>query len=92
MKLPIAFATVLLAATTALPAFAANAAPRDAVQYQQDYRSGFNADYRSGINAYAASPRPPNATRRPPPGDIASAVLKSGARSAFPSWDVCRPG
>ena len=49
MKLPIALATLFLAATTALPAFAANAAPRDVVRYQQDYRSG--------IHAYAASPR-----------------------------------
>lgn len=83
MKLPIALATVFLAATTALPAFAATAVPRHAVQIQQDYRSG--------IDAYAASPR---ADRQAVYGwgHCVSSSLPSDARSAFPSWDVCRRG
>ena len=83
MKLPIALATLFLAATTALPAFAANAAPRDAVRYQQDYRSG--------IHAYAASPR---AQRQPFSGwgHCVSNSLDLDTRSAFPSWDVCPRG
>jgi hypothetical protein len=83
MKLPIAFATLFLAATTALPAFAATTAPRHAVQIQQDYRGG--------IDAYAASPR---AQRQMLSGwgHCVSRSLDSSARSAFPSWDVCRRG
>jgi len=83
MKLPIALATLFLAATTALPAFAATAAPRDSVGYQQDYRGG--------INAYAAAPR---ADRQAAHGwgHCVSGSLDAGARSAFPSWDVCRRG
>jgi hypothetical protein len=82
MKLPIALATLFLAATTALPAFAATSAPRDAVQYRQDYRSG--------IDAYAASPR----VQRQTVSGWGHCVsgLESGARSAFPSWDVCQGG
>jgi hypothetical protein len=83
MKLPIALATLFLAATTALPAFAATAAPRHAVQIQQDYRSG--------INAYAATPR---AHRQAVYGwgHCVSNSVDSDARSAFPSWDVCGRG
>jgi len=83
MKLSIALATMLLAATTALPAFAANAAPHDTARYQQDYRSG--------INAYAASPRAQRQTFSSW-GHCVSSSLDSGARSAFPSWDVCSRG
>ncbi len=85
MKLSIALATVLLAATTALPAFAATAAPRHAVQSQ------YQQDYRSGADAFAASPR---AQRQISSGwgHCVSSSLDAGARSAFPSWDVCARG
>jgi hypothetical protein len=82
MKLPIALATVFLAATMALPAFAATTAPRHAVQIQQDYRRG--------IDAYAAAPRDRQTFSGW--GHCVSSSLDSGARSAFPSWDVCRRG
>jgi len=83
MKLPIALATVFLAATTALPAFAASAAPRDTVRYEQDYRGGFDA--------YAASP---SVQRQAASGwgHCISRSVESDARSAFPSWDVCSRG
>ena len=44
MKLPIALATLFLAATTAVPAFAAMPAPHATAQYQQGYRDGYNAN------------------------------------------------
>jgi hypothetical protein len=89
MKLPIALATLFLAATTALPAFAANTAPRDAARYQQDY--GYQQDYRSGTNAYAASPR----AQRPAVagwGHCISRSVDADSRSAYPSWDICSRG
>jgi hypothetical protein len=91
MKLSIAFATVFLAATTALPAFAAAAAPRHAVQsqYQQDYRSGIN---RSDMNAYAASPGAAQRHQTTSAWGHCVGGLESGASSAFPSWDVCVGG
>jgi hypothetical protein len=88
MKLPIALATLFLAAAAALPAFAVNAAPRDSARYQQDFR--YQQDYRSGINAYAAAPR----AHRPAVdgwGHCVSRSVDADSRSAFPSWDVC-PG
>ena len=83
MKLSIALATVFMAATTALPAFAA---PRHAVQSQ------YQQDYRSGINAYAASPRAAQRHQTTSTWGHCVGGLESGASSAFPSWDVCEGG
>jgi len=87
MKLPIALATLFLAATTAVPAFAATPAPHDIAPYQQGYRDGINGN---AYHAYAASPR---AERRAASGwGHCVRGLDSDTYSAFPSWDVCRGG
>jgi hypothetical protein len=101
MRLPIALATLALATTTALPAFAAAPAPispslRDAaatpietVQYRQTtprQRRAVRAN-RGAYRAYAAAPR---VYRRgyTPWGHCVRGLDRS-ARSAFPSWDQC---
>jgi hypothetical protein len=87
MKLPVAIATLFLAATTALPAFAATSivnAPNgiptasvDTVQYRQAQPDAHNANTRAARNA-----------RVTPWGHCVSG-LDRGAESAFPSWDLC---
>jgi hypothetical protein len=87
MKLPIALAALFLAATTAVPAFAATPASRGAIQYEQGYRDGLNAN---ADHAFAMSPR---AERRTASGwGPCVRGLDSSAYSAFPAWDVCRGG
>lgn len=84
MKLPVALAALFLAATTAVPAFAATPAT---MQYEQGYRDGINAD---AYRAYAMSPR---AEQRTASGwGHCVRGLDSSAYSAFPAWDVCRGG
>ena len=102
MRLPLAIATLLLATATALPAFAATPAPisaslRDAaaapietVQYRQAQTPRQRRQvrtYRNGYNAYAAQPTARRSYNNPW-GHCVSG-LDRGARSAFPSWDVC---
>jgi len=79
MRLPLAIATVFLAATTALPAFAS--APNG--HYFYSHQQG----YRTGASAYAAAPH----ARRQVPAGWGHCVsgLEQGGRSAYPSWDVC---
>ena len=91
MKLPIALATLFLAATTAVPAFAATPAPRDIAPYQQGYRDGINANaYRANAAAPFESPR---AERRAASGwGHCIRGEDSSTYSAYPAWDVCRGG
>jgi hypothetical protein len=102
MRLPIAIATLLLTATSALPASAAAPAPnalRDAaaspiqaVQYQQQPRTRQRQTrtYRSGnyrsYRGYAAASRARSGNN--PWGQCVSG-LSRGASSAFPSWATC---
>ena len=89
MKLPIALATLFLAATTAVPAFAAMQAPHSTAQYQQGYRDGYNANT-NAYNARAAAPRV-NSQATYGWGHCVSG-LTSDEASAYPSWDVCGGG
>jgi hypothetical protein len=77
MKLPIAAAAVFLAATAAMPAFAAARAPGD----------GAMSAWRYGYHAYAAAPSLRSQWVRSW-GHCASG--DSSMTSAYPSWDVCR--
>jgi hypothetical protein len=87
MKLPIALAALLLAATAAAPAFAATPAHRDIAQYHQAYRNGAN------VNAYHAYARSLRAEQRAASGwGHCIRGFDSGVYSAYPSWDVCRGG
>jgi len=90
VKLAIAIATALLAATTALPAFAATPAPRDIAPYQQGYRGTTAGAY----HAYAAAPfESPRAERRAASGwGHCIRGEDSSTYSAYPAWDVCRGG
>jgi hypothetical protein len=91
-------ATPVFAATPSAPILASlqNAAssPVEVVQYKQRQRQARNRGYRGGYNAYARAPAAaaPYATARPrrmtPWGQCVSGVDR-GARSAFPSWDLC---
>ena len=86
MKLPIAIATLFLAATTALPAFAR--APTGHTFFQRDAArvESVQHGYRNGYAAYAAAP----GVRRPASGW--GHCVSGGAselQSAYPSWDVC---
>jgi len=85
MKLPVIAATLLLATTTALPAFAAPSGARGVVRYEQGYRDG--------SNAYAAAVRADRqqAARSPAAGWGHCLTPSDGdSSSAFPSWDLCR--
>jgi hypothetical protein len=101
MRLPLAIATVALAVTTALPAFAATpsapilaslqntvSAPVETVASRQTNRqrqTRSTRSYRGGYNAYAASPR----ARRSNPWGHCVTGLDRSSRSAFPNWDLC---
>jgi hypothetical protein len=101
MRLPLAIATLFLATTTALPAFAttpapisvslrdAAAAPIEAAQYRQQTtrQRRQTRTYRSGYNAYAAAPRARSGYRNPWGHCVGG--LDRGTSSAFPSWDTC---
>jgi hypothetical protein len=101
MRLPLAIATLCLATTMALPAFAATpapisvslrdaaATPIDAVQYRQQTtrQRRQTRTYRNGYNAYAAAPRARSGYRNPWGHCVGG--LGRGAESAFPSWDTC---
>jgi hypothetical protein len=99
MKFPIAFATLFLAATTALPAYAR--APTGHSFYAHGGVARYTHDglparrravpqwqgYRNGYDAYAAEPR----FRQPADNSWGHCVsgLPSEAYSGYPSWDVC---
>jgi hypothetical protein len=101
MRLPIALATLFVATTVALPAFAATPAPigaslRDAavsqietIQNRQTTpRQRRQARNYRGYNAYAAEPR----ARRDyynPWGNCVRLGPHTPGRGAFPSWDIC---
>ncbi|MPZ37418.1 MAG: hypothetical protein GEU95_05020 [Rhizobiales bacterium] len=100
MRLPLAIATLALAVTTALPAFAATptapllaslqnaaATPVEAVQHRRATRQRQTRTraYRNGYNAYAAAPY----SRRVSSWGHCVSGLDRGARSAFPAWDLC---
>jgi hypothetical protein len=100
MRLPLAIATVCLAVTTALPAFAATpsapilaslqntvSSPVEAVASRQTNRQRQTRTTRAyrGGNAFAASPR----ARRSNPWGHCVTGLDRGSRSAFPNWDLC---
>jgi hypothetical protein len=97
MKLPIAIATLFLAATTALPAFARAPTGHSfymhggVAQYTHDGAAaraeGVQNGYRSGYRAYAAAPR----VRQPVANGWGHCVSGSASelQSAYPSWDVC---
>jgi hypothetical protein len=99
-RLPVAIATLFLAATAALPASAATPTPLsaslhdaavtpiEAVQHRQAPRKRAVRTYRNGYNAYAAAPRRSYRAYRTPWGHCVSG-LDRGARSAFPNWDLC---
>jgi len=74
MKLPVAAAALLFAASAAMPAFAATRANDNALHV-----------YRSGHHANAAAPRFEN--RWAAWGHCARG--EQSATSAYPSWDVC---
>jgi len=85
MKLPIAIATLFLATSTALPAFAA---PNG--HYFYSHPQG----YSHGYNAYAAAPRARShegAVRSANPGwpCIHRSRQEAGLDSAYPSWEEC---
>lgn len=90
MKLPIALATLFLAATTALPAFARAPTGHSfymhggVAQYTHD---GAAARAENGYRAYAAAPR----VRQPVANSWGHCVSGSASelQSAYPSWDVC---
>ena len=104
MRLPIALATLALATTTALPAFAVGPSPislslRDAAAtpietVQQTTRQRRQARTYSGYRAYAAAPRARSGSNDPwarysnPWGHCASG-LTGGGSSAYPQWDLC---
>jgi len=102
MRLPLALATLFLAATTALPAFAATPAPisvslRDAtappieaVQYrQQTTRQRRQArTYRNGYNAYGANPRARSGVSNLGRQCVTLGPYHPGS-TAFPSWALC---
>lgn len=77
MKLAIAAAALLLAATAAMPASAATRASGDSAAHA----------YRNGYHAYAAAPGFPD-QRVIGWGHCVQG--EASATSAFPSWDVCR--
>jgi hypothetical protein len=104
MRLPIAIATLALAITTALPAFAVtpspislslrNAAATPIETVQQTTRQRRQARTYRGYNAYAAAPRARSGYNdrfdryNNPWGHCVSGVT-SGNSSAYPQWDVC---
>ena len=81
MKLPIAIAAIVLAVTSALPA----AASAPTGHYFYSHQSG----YRAGARAYAAAIHHPRSVADGGWGHCVSHGLEEGARSAFPSRDVC---
>ena len=100
MRFPIALATLALATTTALPAFAvapspislslrdAAATPIETVQQRQTrtYRGSYAATPRAR-RSYAAAPRARSGYNNPWGHCVGG--LTAGGSSAFPNWDVC---
>ena len=91
MKLPIAIATLFLAATTALPAFAH--APTGHSFYMHGGVAQYTRDsaqngYRNSYRAYAAAPLVRQPAANGGWGHCVSGVASENL-SAYPSWDVC---
>jgi len=104
MKLPVAIATLFLATTTALPAFAATAlspsldgaaaASVETVQYRPQQMPRQNQHYqpnryRSGYDAYAAAPPATTPGRNVIPGWRCAYRDESSEYSAYPAWEIC---
>jgi|RhiMethySRZTD1v2_1073278.scaffolds.fasta_scaffold4475207_1 hypothetical protein len=93
MKLPIALATLFLAATTALPAFARAPTGHSfyshggVAQYTRNGPAWRAEGAQHGYNAYAAAPR----MSQPAANGWGHCVSGAASEnySAYPSWDVC---
>jgi hypothetical protein len=83
MRLALAIATLVLATSTALPAFAAAPTGHYFYSHPQGYSRGYDA--------YAAAPRArhPVARRQAPTSWGHCVTGEQGLRSAYPGWDVC---